>query len=99
MPGTCGNGMGWDWPFSCNADPVTNPLPKPEESAKPGPRLLQPQLKPSGSEVVYDWGTALRAHGSWWLHRRRLQWKQSLAAILVILSSLLLWLLLVEALD
>lgn len=77
---------------------MTNPLPQPEQKTPTQPTLV-PDPVTSSRATFYDWKAALGAHWRWWLHRRRLQWKQTLAAVLITLASLLLWLALVEVLD
>ncbi len=74
---------------------MTNPLPRPLQERD---RVRSP-APGNPIQVVHDWKQALGTHWRWWLHRRRLQWKQVAAAIIVTATTILLWLGLVAALD
>jgi len=62
-------------------------------ASEPGP---SPQATGKTSAQVLAWKLSLAAHWRWWLHRRRLQWRQTVAAILVTAGTLMLWLFLVS---
>ncbi|MBZ5647211.1 MAG: hypothetical protein LAN37_08325 [Acidobacteriia bacterium] len=70
------------------------PTPEPNHEKRPGPILLRRSRKPASQ--VHDWKDSLGAHWRWRLPRRRTQWKQVLAAVVVTLATFLFWLLLVE---